>query len=110
MTKTSKVAGFNLACKWKRKYRAGLGRRLVYSDEFRVRGQLSSYKKRFGIEQMFRDFKIGGYNLESTNASGQRLLALILIITLAYTAATIQGEKSNEWAYKIRRRVKESNR
>jgi len=51
---------------------------------------------------MFRDFKSGGYNLESTNASG-RLLALILIITLAYTAATIQGEKSNEWAYKIRR-------
>jgi len=51
---------------------------------------------------MFRDFKIGGYNLESTNASGQRLLTDFNHNTCLYWA-TIQGEKSNEWAYKIRR-------
>jgi hypothetical protein len=42
---------------------------------------------------MFRDFKSGGYNLEDTNASGQRLISLILLISLAYTAATISGQK-----------------
>jgi len=68
-------------------------------------------KKRFGIEQMFRDFKSGGYNLESTNVRSA-VAALILIITLAYTAATIQGEKNptNGRTKYIRRRVKESNR
>jgi len=29
--------------------------------------ELAAYKKRFDIEQMFRDFKSGGYNLEDTN-------------------------------------------
>jgi hypothetical protein len=42
---------------------------------------------------MFRDFESGGYNLENTNASGQRPLSLILLISLAYTIATISGQK-----------------
>ncbi|MBC1222985.1 hypothetical protein GNF10_15390 [Nostoc sp. UCD121] len=42
---------------------------------------------------MFRDFKSGGYNLEDTNVSGQRLIFLILLISLAYTSATISGQK-----------------
>lgn len=29
---------------------------------------------------MFQDFKSGGYKLEETNASGNRLISLILII------------------------------
>ncbi|OYD90154.1 hypothetical protein CDG76_33000 [Nostoc sp. 'Peltigera membranacea cyanobiont' 210A] len=29
---------------------------------------------------MFRDIKIGGYKLEDTNVSGNRLISLILII------------------------------
>jgi hypothetical protein len=29
---------------------------------------------------MFRDFKKGGYNLEDTNVSGERLITLILLI------------------------------
>jgi len=33
-----------------------------------------SYKKRFGIEEMFRDFKSGGYKLEGTNVTGERLV------------------------------------
>ncbi len=38
---------------------------------------------RFGIEEMFRDFKSGGYNLEGTKVSDKRLMTLILLITLA---------------------------
>ena len=40
---------------------------------------------------MFRDFKSGGYNLESTGVSGERLIALILLIAIAYTSATMHG-------------------
>ena len=42
---------------------------------------------------MFRDFKSGGYNLEETNVSGNRLLSLVLIIAFAYSQATFQGQK-----------------
>jgi hypothetical protein len=30
----------------------------------------SAYSKRMGIEEMFRDFKKGGYNLELTQVTG----------------------------------------
>ena len=42
---------------------------------------------------MFRDFKSGGYKLENTNVSGERLISLILIISFAYSMATFQGQK-----------------
>ncbi|BAY38781.1 transposase [Nostoc sp. NIES-2111] len=42
---------------------------------------------------MFRDFKSGGYNLEDTNVSGNRLISLILIIFFAYSMSTFQGQK-----------------
>jgi hypothetical protein len=40
---------------------------------------------------MFRDFKKGGYNLESTGVRNERLLVLVLLITFAYVEATFQG-------------------
>jgi hypothetical protein len=33
---------------------------------------LKAYKKRAGIEAMFKDCKSGGYNLESSKAQGKR--------------------------------------
>lgn len=54
---------------------------------------IAAYKKRFDIEQMFRDFKSGGYNLEDTGVSGERLIAIILLIAFAYMNATIQGQE-----------------
>jgi hypothetical protein len=53
---------------------------------------IEAYKKRFGIEEMFRDLKTGGYNLEATNVKGQRLISLLILITLAYSSSTIVGE------------------
>lgn len=53
---------------------------------------LEAYQKRFGIEEMFRDFKTGGYNLEGTKVEEKRLISLILLITLAYSQATLCGE------------------
>lgn len=49
-----------------------------------------AYKKRFGIEEMFRYFKSGGYDLEVTKVSKDRLLTLI---TIASTSATMHGQK-----------------
>ena len=42
---------------------------------------------------MFRDFKTGGYNLEKTNVEGKRFISLVLLMTIAYTSATIQGHQ-----------------
>lgn len=54
---------------------------------------IKSYKKRFDLEEMFRDFKSGGYNLEESNVSGNRLISLIIIISFAYSLATFNGKK-----------------
>ena len=42
---------------------------------------------------MFRDFKKGGYNLEDTNVKGERFISLVLLIAIAYTSTTIQGQR-----------------
>lgn len=54
---------------------------------------LAAYRKRMGIEAMFRDCKTGGYNLEQCQANKQRLLSLILLIAIAYTCAIYKGKK-----------------
>jgi hypothetical protein len=40
---------------------------------------------------MFRDFKGGGYDLEGTNLEGQHLIALVILIAIAYTTAGMNG-------------------
>jgi len=40
---------------------------------------------------MFKDCKTGGYNLEDTRVNKKRLLATILLITIASTLATFSG-------------------
>lgn len=45
---------------------------------------------------MFKDCKTGGYNLESTYTEGQRLIALILLIAIAYTCAILSGRQSRK--------------
>ncbi|MEP0872855.1 IS4 family transposase, partial [Trichocoleus desertorum AS-A10] len=52
-----------------------------------------AYAKRMGIEQMLRDCKRGGYHLERTGLKGTRLITLLLVLTLAYGAATFVGQK-----------------
>jgi hypothetical protein len=47
--------------------------------------------KRMGIEEMFRDYKSGGYYLEGTGLKYQRVMPLILLIALAYSSAVMQG-------------------
>ena len=53
---------------------------------------VKAYKKRMGIEAMFRDCKSGGYNLEKCQGKDERLLSLILLIAIAYTCAVKKGQ------------------
>jgi hypothetical protein len=40
---------------------------------------------------MFRNYKSGGYYLEGTGLKYQRVVALILLIALAYSSAVMPG-------------------
>jgi hypothetical protein len=44
-----------------------------------------------GIEEMFRDCKKGGDNLEGSGLRGERLIKMILLMAIAYTCAIFQG-------------------
>lgn len=94
-TKQQGFGFFNLAGYYPRKYRGK-----VESSGWYLLTNLSTndaaikaFKQRSGIEAMFKDCKTGGYNLESTHASGQRLVALILLIAIAYTCAMFLGHQ-----------------
>lgn len=58
-----------------------------------LQSAVNAYKKRMGIEAMFKDCKSGGYNLEKCLGTDKRLLSLILIIAIAYTSAIKKGQK-----------------
>lgn len=84
-----------MAAKWKRKYQGWVPDEgwfiLINLDS--LSSAIIAYQKRFDIEEMFRDCKRGAYNLEGTQVLGQRLIILILLITIAYSTATIGGSK-----------------
>ena len=44
------------------------------------------------IEAMFKDYKTGGYNLESAKANETRLNNLILLIAISYTVSSFKGQ------------------
>ena len=112
VTKTKNIKGFNVACKWKRKV-SGFSQKegwFILTD-LTLKLAIERYRQRFDIEEMFRDFKTGGYNLESTKVSGERLIALLLLISLAYLSATIEGQLiKQKGIQKYVGRVKETGR
>ena len=76
--------------KWKRKYR-GVDTEeawFIITNLTSLDETIDAYKKRFCIEEMFRDFKKGGYDLERTKLTGHRLTSLIILITLAFSVPT----------------------
>ena len=69
------------------------------------------YKKRAGIEAMFRDYKSGGYNLEGSKANIVRLTNLILLIAIAYISACLKGKSfKNQGHQKYIARLTETQR
>lgn len=113
VTKIKGFVSFNVACKWKRKI-LGIAPKegwFILTNLETLSEAIAAYKKRFNIEEMFRDFKKGGYNLEDTNVSAERLIVLILLIAIAYTSTTLQGQQIKRKAIqKYIGRVKEYGR
>ena len=91
--KTRPTTGFELACKWKRNYGKYQVKEawFILTDLGSLPAAINAYKQRMGIEEMFRDCKKGGYDLEGTNLKGNRLINMILLMTLAYSLAIFQG-------------------
>lgn len=113
VTKLHQMQGFNLACKWKRSLNGSSPKEawFILTNLSSHSQAIIAYKKRFGIEEMFRDFKSGGYNLEESKVSGERLISLILIVTFAYSLATFQGQNiKKKGIQKYVARVKEYGR
>jgi hypothetical protein len=113
VTKTQGFFSFNLACKWQRKILGVAPEEgwFILTNLETLQAAVAAYKNRFDIEEMFRDFKSGGYNLENTNVSNERLISLILLIVIAYTSATIQGQEiKRQGIQKYVGRVKEYGR
>jgi hypothetical protein len=99
--KNQPLEGLDIAYKWKRN-----SQKLKVKDAWFIRTDLCSlpvaipygiaslhaaYKKRMGIEEMFRDCKTGGYNIEGTSLREDRLIKIILLMMLAYSLAIFQG-------------------
>lgn len=94
LTKQKGFGKFNLAGYYPRKYRGKVEASgwylLTNLQSFET--AIKAFKCRSGIEAMFKDCKTGGYNLESTYATGQRLIALILLIAIAYPCFVTLGK------------------
>jgi hypothetical protein len=91
--KTQPATGFDVACKWKRNYGAWKVDEawFILTDLGSLPAAIDAYKQRMGIEEMFRDCKTGGYDLEGTSLKGDRLINMILLMTLAYSSGIFQG-------------------
>ncbi|MBE9229079.1 IS4 family transposase [Phormidium sp. LEGE 05292] len=87
---------FNLAVSWKRRYKSKQESEPWYllTNLPDLKSAIRVYSQRYGIEAMFKDCKTGGYNLEDSQASPERLINLILLIALAMTSAWLPGKKT----------------
>jgi hypothetical protein len=94
VTKTG-LGGFNIACKWKRTYRGFETKEpwFILTNLGDVETAILAYQKRFGIEEMFRDFKTGGYNLEGSKLAAEQLSKLLIVVSIAYTSAMLEGQE-----------------
>jgi hypothetical protein len=97
-TQVTQKRGFgkhNLVLRQKRDYRQSnsedawyLLTNLVDADQ-----TLKAYSSRFCIEPLFKDYKFGGYHLEECHADLHRFSALLVLIAIAYSIATLQGRR-----------------
>ncbi|MEM6453076.1 MAG: IS4 family transposase [Cyanobacteria bacterium P01_D01_bin.105] len=95
VTKTKGFGAAKLAGKWKRRYRGFAPDEpwFILTNLDSLDTAILAYQKRFSIEQLFRDLKLGGYCLEACRLEGKRFMAMVLLISMAYTCATTQGQQ-----------------
>jgi len=88
------IGPLNLAVYWKRKYNNAGAKAPWYilTNLPTLKQALAVYRCRWGIEQLFKDCKTAGYHLEDTKVNDTRFLALVLLIAMAYSLATLYGQ------------------
>ena len=96
LTKKKGFSRFNLVVSGKRKYRGQQEDEPWYllTNLADFPSASAIYNQRYGIEAMFKDCQTGVYNLERCQASPDKLIALIIFIALAMTAAWLQGKRT----------------
>ena len=101
ITKQKGFGKFNLLTYKKRNYRHHQAEEswFILTNLDSADEVIKLYKKRAGIEAMFRDYKTGGYNLEGSKANILRLTNLILLIAIAYTSASLKGKSFKNQGY-----------
>src|SRR5918998_1060054 len=74
--KSQPVCGFDIACKWKRNYQGCTVKEawFILTDLGSLPAAITAYKQRMGIDEMFRNYKTGAYNIEGTGLKGERLI------------------------------------
>lgn len=94
VTKQKGFGRFNIACKWKRRYDGFETEEpwFILTNLKTIDDAVRTYQKRFSIEEMFRDFKSGGYRLEGSKLAPEYLSKLLIIIAIAYTSAMLEGQ------------------
>ena len=110
--KGDSLGPFNVAVYWKRKYRKKGPKEPWYilTNLPTLKQTLAVYRCRWGIEQFFKDCKTGGYNLEDTKVNETRFLALVLLIVIAYSLATMHGQQMQKLGIEeYAGRIKEHN-
>jgi Transposase DDE domain len=95
ITKQKGFGKFNLAAKWQGNYRGWetLEEWFILTNLGSLEAALKSYQRRFSIEEMFRDWKSGGYDLEKTQVSEVRFIGLLVLLTIAYSQTSWQGRE-----------------
>jgi Transposase DDE domain len=113
VTKQPGFGTFNVAAKWKKKVQGVVPDEawFILTNLTTIESAIAAYRQRFDIEEMFRDWKLGGYHLEGTKLTGERFIGLVVLLTIAYSIATITGEKIKDMGVqKYVGRVKEAGR
>jgi hypothetical protein len=111
--KTKPLAGFDVAGKWQRNYQGWTVDEawFILTNLGSLPEAIAAYKQRMGIEEMFRDCKTGGYNLEGTGLIEDRLIKMILLIRIAYSRDIIEGNiVKSKHLQKYVSRIKEPQR
>ena len=100
VTQSKGFGPVQVAGKWKRRYQGFAPDEPWYilTNFDSLDAAISGYQKRFSIEEMFRDLKLGGYCLEKTRVEGRRFMTMVLLIAIAYTCATTQGQRLKQKA------------
>ena len=96
LTQNKGFSRFNLVASGKRKYKGKQEDEPWYllTNLPDLKSANKIYGQRYGIEAMFKDCKTGGYNLEGSQASPDKLIALMILIALAMTSAWLQGKRT----------------